>query len=599
VAGLPLARASEAGDLCYRDGMGRALFIVALTAVLSAAAPVAVAEWTPPPTLEEMLGSECIVVGRFVEAKGGALRFSLETVLRGSEETALRLAMKSTRQFQREADGPALWSTAMATRLLNNRIPVDPMDRWIWFFSESLEPEVQPCELADGYRALLRKTRPGLLFRLLQGLEPDMEWAAMEELVAKPDPAIVDRLHELAQSGYREVILASVEVLRETGLIDRERLPTAGVTPEPTPNRKRVPLDSLPPWTEEDEIEFLLDRLTSHEPVAFIMESAGRELARHHFARGFAELKKRLRQDEVYNTDMVMDGLGHLRHPEVLDFLEGYMATVPVVHRTFNAGLTAIGRQDSKRSFGILRAVLEARLPHGPGAFGRRALIESYGLMSDPRAKAELKKLGGPAPVQDLAALRDEVAKTWPKRSRERWGFARAYATGMQNFAGPSRRRGALAEVARQDPAWLAGTALERMGSGWRAARQAGEAVFRQLTGRSFGYRAEAFEGDRLEPLEKLRTWWAENGEKTRGEWLLSYFRENGFRMDRLCVRDAIPVLSRALESDFTTHCLAVEQISVIAGKFFTRFPTSRGHADQERMTVRVRSWLTASGYLK
>lgn len=66
-----------------------------------------------------------------------------------------------------------------------------------------------------------------------------------------------------------------------------------------------------------------------------------------------------------------------------------------------------------------------------------------------------------------------------------------------------------------------------------------------------------------------------------------------------VALHESIPVLSRALESDHLTHCLALEQISVTARKFFTWFPTSRSHADQEKMTIRVRYWVKVRGYLK
>jgi hypothetical protein len=169
----------------------------------------------------------------------------------------------------------------------------------------------------------------------------------------------------------------------------------------------------------------------------------------------------------------------------------------------------------------------------------------------------------------------------------------------MENFSGDARRTNTLGEMARRDPVWLADLALRQMGSDKLAARQLGAAVFQQLTGHIFNYKAEACAAERKEPLEDLQTWWVANREKSREEWLLAHFAESGFKMDRLHDRTSLPTLVAALKADRFTSYLAVEQISVVTGKYFCRFPYQDSYRDQEKMRIRVTGWLNARGYLK
>ena len=169
---------------------------------------------------------------------------------------------------------------------------------------------------------------------------------------------------------------------------------------------------------------------------------------------------------------------------------------------------------------------------------------------------------------------------------------------GIQNYAGNSRRHFPIGEVARRDARWLASLALEKMASEWRGSRAMGLSVFHQLTARSFGYRADTLAHERAESLKKLQGWWDENKEKSREEWLLSYFADKGFQMRRLWENESIPILCEALEADFFTHNLAVEQLSAITKKYFTRFRTTETYREREKMTIRVTWWLKTRGFI-
>ncbi|MEM7396515.1 MAG: hypothetical protein AAF492_29640, partial [Verrucomicrobiota bacterium] len=188
-------------------------------------------------------------------------------------------------------------------------------------------------------------------------------------------------------------------------------------------------------------------------------------------------------------------------------------------------------------------------------------------------------------------ALKQYVLDTWPRS-----GQGTVY---LENYAGSFRRSRALAEVARRDSTWLADLALKEMASGHLAARAFGFDVFRQIIGHSFDVRPKAFAAHRKGDLALIREWWIEHRGQTREAWLLSTFRKKGFVMDRLGHPDSLPVLVEALHADGLTHNLAVEQISVITGKFFTEFRTTPSYQGPERMTIRVIGWLKARGYIE
>src|SRR5262249_4421387 len=163
--------------------------------------------------------------------------------------------------------------------------------------------------------------------------------------------------------------------------------------------------------------------------------------------------------------------------------------------------------------------------------------------------------------AEATAALKRYVRVTWPTRTWGPFSEARAWSSrDLENYAGPSRRSTPLAEIARREPRWLAELALEQMAAPTLLARVTGAGIFRPLTGRLFDYKAEAFASERVEPLKRVAAWWAAHKTESREAWLLSYFREKGFAMTRLGHRESLPTLVRALEADFFTHNLAVEQ---------------------------------------
>jgi len=381
------------------------------------------------------------------------------------------------------------------------------------------------------------------------------------------------------------------------------------------------------------------------------MESAGRELTRHHFARGFAELKKRLRQDEVYNTDMVMDGLGYMPHEKCFAFIVQHSKEIHLGHRTFRSTLRALARQNNPRSYGELLRVKRDKIGNLGHDYQAQWFLSALGECRDPSAKEKLRELkshadyhGRLAYVEALAkhgdpwacteliqflenaekceilkkdwcsrgnvaaaltyadteaatdALKQRITATWPRTMRDHFCSTSWFSQLMENYAGPRRRSTPIGEVARRDPSWLAELALVKMGSESLPSRELGYEVFRQLTGKSFDFRPKGFAHERKPPLLQLQRWWRANREKTREEWLLAYFRDKGFSIPHLWREESLPVLCEALSADSFTHNLAVEQISVITQKYFCPFRLHRSYQGQEKMTIRVIGWLKARG---
>jgi len=412
-------------------------------------------------------------------------------------------------------------------------------------------------------------------------------------------------------------------------------------------------IEKLSPYSETEELDFLLDRLTSYGGHGFVMESAGRELVTHHLDAALQAMRKRLSQDEVYNPDLVMDGLGYMRHDRCFASIVQHSKQIDVGHRTFRSTLRALGRQNNPQSYDELVRIKIGKI----GTLGRdyqaQWFFSALGECRDPRAKAELSRLkahadyhGRKAYVEALAkhgdqwaiaellqfltdpdkcevlkkgwcsrygvavtlthvdsesateALKQYITVAWPEKTSGRPFSIRGTSRQMENYAGPRRRTTPTGEVARRDPAWLAGLALAKMGSESLASRELGHEIFRQLTGKSFDFRPRDFAGERKAPLSQLESWWRANKEKTREQWLLAYFRDKGFRMPHLWRAQSLPVLCKALPADYLTHNLAVEQISVITQKYFAPFRLSQSYRGQEKITIRVIGWLKARGYL-
>jgi hypothetical protein len=421
----------------------------------------------------------------------------------------------------------------------------------------------------------------------------------------------------------------------------------------------RVPTEAepLPPYSDAEETKLLVNQLTSTAARGFVMEAAGRELAERAFADAFAQLKA-VAASPNYNPDIVYDGMGYVRHPRMFGHLVDHVKGGSIGDRTYAAALRGIGRQNDRLSLGVLageliQGRLQGQLTEGTAA----AMFDALGALRDGRALDVLKDRdveaaakehaqmryvrarashGDPWAVKELltaldkpaaasflkpqwycsadlieallwvdtpeamAALKRHVAESWRTRAAlAAFGEVASISLDLENYAGAARRTTAVGEVARRDPHWLAGLALEQMAAPTVRARAAGAEVFRQLTGRLLDYRATAFAAERAAPLKKVQDWWAAHKAESRAEWLSSYFREQGFPMKRLHERAALPVLARALTADYFTHSLAVEQIAVITGRYFEPFHSAEHtYRGQERATQRVVGWLRARGLL-
>jgi hypothetical protein len=282
-----------------------------------------------------------------------------------------------------------------------------------------------------------------------------------------------------------------------------------------------------------------------------------------------------------------VEALGLVRDPRALDLLR----SLEVAH---GCGLPYVRARAAHGDHWAIRELLAAARDSSLSSLADEAdgVIDALLLVDTPGA---------------TEAIRRHVRDTWPERWRSFDGdWDHIFSLGgqrMQNYAGDARRTTALGEAARREPRWLAEFALEKMGSGSLSARVCGVRVFRGLTGRSFGFRPEAFAAERATPLAALRDWWAKHEAESREQWLLSYFRERGLSMTRLWEQSSLPALVEALSADPVTHDLAVEQISVITGKYFADpappwvDPGTLIVADDERPredAVRIKGWLAA-----
>ena len=141
-------------------------------------------------------------------------------VLKGDLTTAAGFVEGIRRDFSRKEDGSL--TARVAPPEVQNRWGHAEADRpGLWFFGldkgKSNTLAWQPLELTEGYQALLAGRTPGVVFRALQRLDVEMQWEAMEELVAKRDEHAISALHQVALGGRKEVAENAVEVLFTTG----------------------------------------------------------------------------------------------------------------------------------------------------------------------------------------------------------------------------------------------------------------------------------------------------------------------------------------------------------------------------------------------
>lgn len=440
-----------------------------------------------------------------------------------------------------------------------------------------------------------------------------------ERLKVETDESCIARLKEL--------------LTREKGVPFMMRMP-----------RDRV-LPKVPAYTEEAELKFLLSLLTSSIEKGFIMESAGREIAERFFEQGFEKLKAAGANDKVYSTDMVFDGMGHVRHPRMFEYLVEHQECINRGGGTYASALRALGVQNAPGSLAAIQrlskgcdgrqfdglAVLkdpgtldylkgfEQEIKKGEHHRDEVPYLRARAMHGDPWAVKELlaamekppattylteyfwapeqvvKALCGVDAPEATEVLKRAVEESWPDKDRGYFGVN--YRGDLENYSGAARRNTPLGEVARRDPHWLAALALRKMRDESHPARQFAEGVFQQLTGRIGDYHADAFKRDREEPLKQLEAWWAAHKTESREQWLTSFFKEQGYAIERLD-KSALPELTRALQADLFIHCLALEQISVICGKFFQRFEYRSGMANKDAMRVRVIGWLSARGHI-
>lgn len=453
---------------------------------------------------------------------------------------------------------------------------------------------------------------------------------------------------ELAALGRRLVPLLDKRLKVETDRSCKARLTEMLARADGVPWILRIPRERIekpiPPYSEEAELKFLVGRLTSHGDRGFIMESAGREIAGRFFKEGFKRLKAAAAATQIYSTGMVYEGMGYVRDQRMFDYLVEHMTNIGPGDGTYESTLEALGVQDNRGSLAAIKRFAKGINENNDRQIDGLAALSDKGTLpylkeheSEVKYHAQVPYLraramhGDPWAVNELLAalqeppaskfltkdywipqyivnalcsvdtaeatdaLKQSVEQSWPGRSGT-GGYSASWAR-LENYAGTSRRNSPLGEVARRDPQWLTALALRKMADPSLPARGYAADIFQQLTGQLGDYRPEAFAPERIEPLQKLEAWWSAHKAGSREQWLMAYFKDKGFAVDQLD-KKSLPVLVRALESDFFTHNLAVEQISVICQKYFTDFRHQDSYQGQKQMNIRVVGWLRARGYL-
>lgn len=338
--------------------------------------------------------------------------------------------------------------------------------------------------------------------------------------------------------------------------------------------------------------------------------------------------------------------MGYVRHPQMFDYLVEHLSKIGPGDRTYRSTFRALGVQNNPGSLAAIKRYSEQINEHNASQLDGLAILNDKGVLpylvehrAEIKYHAQIPYLRACAMHGDawavgelLAALQEppaskfltdgywipsyiiealiyldtpaatealkrEVEKAWPDKSASD-GFS-SYWARLDNHAGSSRRSSAIAEVARRDPQWLAALALKKMRDYSLPARSYGASVFRQLTGQMGGFQPGAFASERAKPMRELEDWWAAHQSESREQWIARYFTERGFKIEKID-KSALPSLVHALESDFFTHNLAVEQISAICRKYFSDFQHQNSmYQGQERMNVRVIGWLRATKWIE
>ncbi|MFI5402136.1 MAG: hypothetical protein ACHQ1G_04305 [Planctomycetota bacterium] len=223
-----------------------------LLPLLAALSSLAAAEWTPPPTLDDLLGADCAVVGHFVE-KGGAVRFMPATALWGDVRVVEELLKDKDFPVRIEENGGLTawtWGSATGLASMSGFAPENGKQHAIWFFFQRSPRDLasQPVELTEGFASLrrARRVKPPALFGLLQRLDFDMRRDAMEDLVAGRDAEVLAELHRITLSRESLAGFTALDVLIETRLLDADRF--WGV------------------WTDHRSRETLLEILRERDP---------------------------------------------------------------------------------------------------------------------------------------------------------------------------------------------------------------------------------------------------------------------------------------------------------------------------------------------
>jgi hypothetical protein len=369
-------------------------------------------------------------------------------------------------------------------------------------------------------------------------------------------------------------------------------------------------------------------------------------LANEHPEETLRVLKEHLAQPYQFDTNALLYGLGYIHSPTIRSFLADYLQSTPTSNSTYGTALDALARQEQPGgSFDTVSQILSSKpllrnanaVPDlmnalsdtGDGRAGdtvrslalvsderaRRLFVRALVKLNDPWAVGESVKIlsGGPSgqilhkgeyDTYSLTfvetptvteAFKKYLVSTWPTKIDK--FSVKVQLPDLENYAGAGRRSSVLGELARRDPHWLAEFALEQMASDSPLARAAGFQVFQQLTGHAFAYDPMAFAAERAQALAKVAAWWKEHGNESREAWLRAYFHEHGFDLEHVWEPSSLPVLAAALASDPLTHSLALEQISVITGKYFSTFKFAAAEQaiqDQERENIRVLGWLRA-----
>jgi len=196
---------------------------------------------------------------------------------------------------------------------------------------------------------------------------PDVE-SKLTALGERAIPLLETRLKVETDSGCKHDLIRMLE--RADGVPWILRIPREKLDPP------------IPAYSDDKELEFLVSRLTSHSDRGFIMETAGQEIAEVFFDEGFKRLKAAAAATDIYNTDMVYDGMGYVRHPRMFEYLVEHLSKIGPGDSTYGSTFRALGIQNNPGSLAAIKRFSKEINEHNDRQLDGLAVLDDKEVLS-------------------------------------------------------------------------------------------------------------------------------------------------------------------------------------------------------------------------